>query len=68
MEGATETALLGDEYFQTQDYLNALANYQQAADQIEQTIQLGQTKLTSHRCGYICHQRIGPSHRSSCAG
>ena len=45
MEGATDTALLGDEYFQTQDYLNALANYQQAADQIEQTIQLGQTKL-----------------------
>ncbi|MFL6871572.1 MAG: hypothetical protein ACJ0RG_05895 [Candidatus Azotimanducaceae bacterium] len=34
---------MGDEYFQTQDYLNALASYQQAADQIAQTIQLGQT-------------------------
>ena len=46
MGGATDTALLGDEYFQTQDYFNALANYQRAADQIEQTILLGQARLT----------------------
>ncbi|HCY04832.1 MAG TPA: hypothetical protein DHU16_05215 [Gammaproteobacteria bacterium] len=46
MGGATDTALLGDEYFQTQDYFNALENYQRAADQIEQTIQLGQATLT----------------------
>jgi tetratricopeptide (TPR) repeat protein len=45
MDGATDTALVGDEYFQTQDYLNALASYQQAADQIAQTIQLGQAAL-----------------------
>ena len=46
ISGATDTALLGDEYFQTKDYFNALANYQRAADQIEKTIQLGQATLT----------------------
>ena len=45
MDGATDTALVGDEYFQTEDYLNALASYQQAADQIAETIQLGQAAL-----------------------
>lgn len=46
MVAATDAALLGDEYFQAQDYFQALANYQRAADQIEQTIQRGEATIT----------------------
>ena len=59
---AKETALLGDNYFQNENYRDAFSQYQSAADELLATIERGKNcGRLGHTTDHHQHRPIGPS-------